>query len=71
MKRSLRLRSEALRSLTTDELGGVAGAAGDDQLSVSCPATDCVSHYTCRLLLELREVLPSPTSPQNCNSLFC
>ena len=54
MKRTLSLRSEALAPLTADELGGLAGAAG--QLSgASCPVVlckasihpHCPSGFTC------------------------
>ena len=67
MKRTLRLRSESLTELTTDELGGVAGA---QELSLlSCPALRCLldTLVTC-VVVRTRDcvVVDPPTMPQNC-----
>lgn len=62
MKRTLRLRAESLSELTSDELGGVAGAQLRDPSVLSCPILRCVATYPIRECV----VIDPPTMPNNC-----
>ena len=71
MKRTLRLRGEALTELTTSELGAVAGAA--EQISLSCPVLRCIDirSQECIDLRTLDDCVILPTTPENCRTLVC
>lgn len=71
MKRSLRLRSETLTQLTTDELGSVAGAADEQQISLSCPLLNCVPSWEDCIQIRTLDACVPPVRTANCPTLFC